>query len=95
MPKALQNFEKSSNIIPKKMAKNEEKPCPEIFTSQKLKFSAKLVKENAILTIFLARIFFRFSRKIAANSSFFVKNENAKKCNNELDLALPKSNVIV
>ena len=33
----------------KNLAKNEEKPCPEIFTSQKLKFSAKLVKENAIL----------------------------------------------
>ena len=42
------------------MAKNEEKPCPEIFTNEKLKFSAKLVEKNAILTNFLSGIFFRF-----------------------------------
>ena len=54
------------------MAQNEEKPCPEIFTRQKLKFSAKLVEKNAILNIFLIGVFFcekwlknfRFSRKM-------------------------------
>ena len=66
----------------KNLAKNEEKPCPEIFTSQKLKFSAKLVEKNAILTNFkwdFFPIFFCFSRKMAQKFSFFAKNENAKK----------------
>ena len=35
----------------KNLAKNEEKSCPEIFTIQKLKFSATLVKKNAIKTV--------------------------------------------
>ena len=33
-------------------AKNEEKPCSWIFSSQKLKFSVKLVEKNAKLPIF-------------------------------------------
>ena len=70
----------SSTFHFKNLARNEEKPCLEIFTSQKLK---KWVKANAFLTIFICRIFFRFffrfSRKITANSSFIAKNENAKK----------------
>ena len=47
----------------KNLAKNEE-----IFTSQKLKFAAKLFKENAIL-----------SREITPNLSFLAKNQNTRK----------------
>ena len=70
----------SNSLDGLKMAKNEEKSCPEIFTSQKLKFSAKLVKENAMFDdFFWLGFFFRFCKKIAANSLFFAKNENVKK----------------
>ena len=65
----------------KNFAKNEEKPCPEIFTSQKLKISAKLVKDNAILTDFLVGLFSRLSREITKNLSFLAVNQNAIKCN--------------
>ena len=45
----------------KNLAKNEKKPCPEINTSQKLKFSAaKLFEKNAILTNFSVGFFFSF-----------------------------------
>ena len=45
------------------MAKDEEKPCPEIFTCQKLEFSAKLVEKMTYLTIFLVEFFFVFHEK--------------------------------
>ena len=61
------------------MAKNEEKPYPEICTSQKMKFSAKLVDKNAILNGIYFLFIFRFSRKMVQNFSFFAKFENAKK----------------
>ena len=83
------------------MAKNEEKPCPEIFTNQKLKFSANLVENNAILTNFLTgiflRVFFRFlQKKWLKFFSFLAKNENAKiletiVMNKENDLCFKKS----
>ena len=81
------------------MAKNEEKPCPEIFTNQKLKFSANLVENNAILTNFLSGIFlvfFHFFAKMAQIFSFLAKNENAKiletiVMNKENDLCFKKS----
>ena len=60
--------------------KNEEKPCPEIFTSQKLKFSAKLVKENAILVWdFFSRFYSHLSREITTNLLFFARNQIARK----------------
>ena len=70
------------------MAKNEEKPCPEIFSSQKLKFSAKLVEQNVILTIILVGF---FSPKMVQNFLFFAKNENAKKMETIVTKTDPKN----
>ena len=52
------------------MAKNEEKPC---------KLKKKWLGQMQFWRFLWVWFFFSFSQKIAANSSFFAKNENAEK----------------
>ena len=74
-----------------KFGKNEEKPCPEIFTGQKLKFSAKLVKANICkcnFDDFLGRIFFSFFAKYCRKFFIFFRKMKMRKNGTQPILAL-------